>query len=143
MPDERTQILEMLAQGKITVTDAERLLEAIGSPTGAAGSTAAPTPSVTTKVTPKFLRVSVEGGEEKEHVNIRVPFQLLKAGVKLASLIPAAASEKINVAMKEKGINFDIKNLNPETLEELVASIGDLSLDVKEGGGKVVRIFCE
>jgi hypothetical protein len=46
--------------------------------------------------------------------------QLLRAGVRLSSLIPPKARDEVNAAMAKQGIPFDINQLKPENLEELV-----------------------
>jgi hypothetical protein len=44
--------------------------------------------------------------------------------------------------MRENGIPFDINQLKPENLEELVDQLGELTVDVDQERTKV-RIFCE
>jgi hypothetical protein len=148
MNEHRRQILQMLAEGKISAEEAERLLAAVETPSAggnaAQSATAANTP-------PKFLRVQVDSEDDNGHegptkVNVRVPMQLLRAGVKLAYLIPSSALQKANVAMHEQGIPMDLTQIKPENIEELVEQLRDLSVDVdqKDGRNKVkVRVFCE
>ncbi len=104
MNENRRQILEMLATGKITTDEAERLIAALES--GPATGTAEHTRSVNArngasamvKTRAKYLRVLVEAPQEMTglkgptSVNVRVPMQLLRAGVRLASLIPRTSS---------------------------------------------------
>ena len=144
MNENRRQILEMLAAGQITAEEAERLLSALDKsetpPTGPAAESA-PKPK------PKYLRVLVRSEEghnpnDPSTVNIRVPMQLLRAGVRLASLIPVQAREHINNAMRDKGVPFDIAQIRPENLEELVDQLDDLTVDVDQRNAKV-RVFCE
>ncbi len=138
---ERQQILEMLASGKITVPEAEKLLNAIGDDVRAKSETTAVATSPKAKA--KFLRVSVSGSES-EKVEIRVPLQLLRAGVKLASVIPANVQGKIDSSLQEKGIDFSLSDVKPETIEELIDALSEMSIDVADGGeGDSVRIFCE
>jgi antitoxin component of RelBE/YafQ-DinJ toxin-antitoxin module len=71
---------------------------------------------------------------------------LLRAGVRLAGLIPAQALDRANQAIHEKGIPFDLTQIKPQNLEELVEQLNDLTVDVdqKDGGTKVkVRVYCE
>lgn len=142
MNEERRRILTMLAEGKISADEAEALLDAMtgGTPALASGATNNGTPAA-----PKYLRVLVEGHEEGHSgkVNVRVPFNLIRAGVKLAALIPAAAHGPVNKALKEQGIDFDVSKLKPEDLDELVQHLTDLSVDVEGGRGEKVRVFCE
>jgi hypothetical protein len=44
--------------------------------------------------------------------------------------------------LKENGLDLDVSKIKPENLEELVAHLQELSVDV-EGGGDKVRVFCE
>lgn len=144
MNDDRRSILDMLAAGQITADEADRLLGALDR------GPASPQPSdpgyPATRAKPKYLRVAVdtdepgEGGPTK--VNIRVPMQLLRAGVRLSSIIPPAARDQVNAAMREQGVPFDLHQLKPENLEELIDQLSDLTVDVDQEKTKV-RIFCE
>ena len=96
----------------------------------------------------KYLRVLVdsqEGSPRPTKVNIRVPMQLLRAGVRLASLIPVDARDEVNAAMRKEGVPFDIGQLKPENLEELIDHLEDLTVDVdgSDGNTTKVRVFCE
>jgi hypothetical protein len=93
MSEQRRQILEMPAEGKITADEAERLTGALER------ERPEPLPGVASrpKSRPKYLRVVVNatddpGGDGASRVNIRVPLQLLRAGVRLTSLIPRRRS---------------------------------------------------
>lgn len=147
MNEHRRQILQMLSEGKISADEAERLIAALEEPPA---RTSEPGAAIGTKTPPKFLRVQVDsegnGHEGPTKVNVRVPMQLLRAGVKLAYLIPSAALQKANLAMHEKGIPVDLTQIKPENIEELVEQLSDLSVDVdqKDNNNKVkVRVFCE
>jgi hypothetical protein len=147
MGEHRRQILQMLSEGKITADEAERLIAAMGNEAANSGSTNGSESSA--KVRPKYLRVQVDAdedhhGEGPTKVNIRVPMQLLRAGVKLASLIPAPALHRANDAMRAQGFPVDLTQIKPENLEELVDQLNDLTVDVDQDRGKVkVRVFCE
>jgi hypothetical protein len=149
MNEQRRQILQMLSEGKITADEAERLIAALEQPAAPKFSDSATEPAG--KARPKYLRVQVDSEDDGRHdgptkVNVRVPMQLLRAGVKLAGLIPAQALDRANVAIHEKGIPFDLSQIKPENLEELVEHLSDLSVDVdqKDPQTKVkVRVFCE
>jgi len=145
MSENRRQILEMLAAGKITADEAERLIAALEREPA---PSAAATETVPAKPRPKYVRVLVEAlnhhspNGNPTKVNIRVPMQLLRAGVRLGALIPPQARERANQALREKGVNFDLNQIKPENLEALVEQLNDLSIDVDEDHAKV-RIFCE
>ena len=153
MNEHRRQILEMLSAGKITADEAERLIAALGKDAPAASSGNGPS---TLAAKAKYLRVLVdsENGDNPYHgpvkVNIRVPMQLLRAGVRLAGLIPPQAREHVNQALRERGIPFDLSQIRPDNLEELVDQLNELTIDVDVnnrggfGDEKVkVRVFCE
>ena len=141
MNDNRRQILDMLAQGKLTADEAERLIAALerGGNHGA-GATAM---SQADKV--KYLRVLVDTKDPLDgptKVNVRVPMQLLRAGVRLTGVIPMRAREEVNNALRKEGIEFDINNVTPQNLEELIEQLRELSVDVTNEHTKV-RVFCE
>jgi hypothetical protein len=137
MNEDRKRILNMLAENKITAQEAEALLDAMSPPpaTGPTNGGAAP------GADPKYLRVLVEGDEDK--VNVRVPFQLIRAGVRLAALIPAAAHGPVNKALQARGIDIDVSKLKLEDFESLVQHLRDLTVDVEGARGEKVRVFCE
>jgi len=143
MSENRKRILDMLAGGRITAGEAERLLNALEN-----GPVVDVTPAKTFGSS-KYLRVLIEreperAGDEQTRVNIRVPLQLLRAGVKLKSLLPDDARDHMNEAMREKGFDFDINQFKPENLDEMLANLNDLSIDIDKKSRKAkVRIFCE
>jgi hypothetical protein len=141
MNENRRKILDMLAAGQITAEEAERLLSALDKEPAANGSTEPESP----KPKPRYLRVQVEDEGEKGpvHVNVRVPIQLLRAGVKLASVVPAEARERFTVAINREGHKIDLNHLTPENLEEVIENIDDLKVDFDEGHKTKVRFFCE
>jgi len=142
MNEDRKRILAMLAEGKLTADEAERLLDAMGRES-------APRPGVAStngsNGAPKYFRVEVdahEPGDTPTKVNVRVPMQLLRAGVRLSSLIPPRARDEVNAAMVRQGIPFDINQLKPENLDDLLVHLTDFTVDVDSGDAKV-RVYCE
>jgi hypothetical protein len=141
MNDDRRSILQMLAEGKINAEEAERLLAALDR----SEPSAAPPPAAAGgKAAPKYLRVAVDTEETDgpTKVNIRVPMSLLRAGVRLTSLIPPQARDQVNAELSKNGVPFDISQLKPENLEDLVDQLSDLTVDVDQEKTKV-RIYCE
>jgi hypothetical protein len=146
MSENQKKILEMLANKKISVDEAYRLLSALKSeapaPEGAGGT------ETTSKPKAKYLHVSVAPGlhhlhdEDAEVVNVRVPMSLIRSGMKLGSLLPGEAGEKVTEALGEKGINLDMRNMKPEDIDELIAALGDLEVNVVNEK-EVVRVFVE
>ena len=152
MNENRRQILEMLAAGKITADEAERLLSALESaPAAPAGEHTGAVAGATVKTRAKYLRVLVEAPQEMTglkgptSVNVRVPMQLLRAGVRLASLIPAQAHRQFDEALSRHGVPLTLSQIKPENLEELIDHLEDLTVDVDttDQGKTKVRVFCE
>jgi len=147
MSDEKRQILNMLAEKKITVDEAERLLKALGEPVDQRhhhrSESDMEIPN-TGKRKPKYLYISVkpkEGeGKKGEKVNIKIPLFLLRTGLKFGGVLPDSAKEKINRALGEKGI--DISKLEESDFEELVAGLSELAIMVDDEDEKV-SIYCE
>ena len=145
MSENRKKILQMLAEGKISVSEAERLLSLITS----ANNRNESNNSTSAKASPRYLYVVVEPkpGASPEHrhgkVNVRVPFGLIRAGMKLATLIPPEAADKVNDAMKDKGMSFDMRHLKPEDIEDLIGALSDLEVDVVSAKGEKVKVFVE
>jgi hypothetical protein len=158
MNENRRQILEMLAAGKITADEAEKLLAALEpdanasthvSSGGALAGNGSLNSNLNTRA--KYLRVQVEADESMTGmkgpttVNVRVPMQLLRAGVRLASLIPKQAHEHFDEAMSRHGVPITLSQIKPENLEELIDHLEDLTVDVdgKDGNSTKVKVFCE
>jgi len=142
MSDNQKRILNLLAEKKISVDEAQRLLSLTepGKDTGAGTSGESAKPGGKAKYF--HVLVQPEAGSEEKNVNVRIPIALIRAGMKLTSLIPAHASDEVNEALREKGIDFDVRNLKPEDFEELVAALTDLEVDIK-GGKEKVHIYVE
>jgi hypothetical protein len=157
MQEHRRQILTMLAEGKITADQAERLLTAMDAGDAAAqpasstaqanGNGSHDAGAKTAKIKAKYLRVLVEANEGTKGlttVNVRIPMQLLYAGVRLASLIPVQAHQHLDEALSKKGIPLTLSQIKPENLEELIDHLEDLTVDIDAREAKAkVKVFCE
>ena len=141
MDEQSRQVLQLLAEGKVTAEEAERLINALervqpDSPAGAASRL---------KSRPKYLRVLVNAdgdGDGPSRVNIRVPFQLLRAGVRLTSLVPPQALTRANAELAQRGVPIDLTELKPQQLEELIDQLDEVMIDIDDPGSKV-QVFSE
>jgi hypothetical protein len=148
MSEDRARILNLLADGKITADEAERLLDALGprpaETPGPFGGTSAikgdPTPLL--DALPKYLYVNVQG-DKGEKVNVKVPLALVRSGLKLTSLIPPQAMEQINTELADKGITIDFTNLKPEDIDELIEALREMEVSVDGANGEKVRVYAE
>jgi hypothetical protein len=142
----KKKVLEMLEKKKITADEAYRLLSAIDAKESGREDKGR---VIDDKIKHKYLRVTIGPGknqEDSEHVdrvNVRVPMSLIRAGIKLSSLIPPEALDKTNQALNEKGIHFDVRNMKPEDIESLIDALGDTQIDIEGGRGQTVKMFVE
>ena len=145
MSEDRSRILSLLAAGKITADEAERLLDALDAGAGAAAGPAGPAftgdPSPLVAALPKYLYVQVNGSTG-DNVHVKIPIALVRSGLKLTSLIPAQAMDQINKSMSEHGMSVDFTNLKPEDIDELIESLREMEINVDGKNGDVVRVYC-
>ncbi|MHB9148889.1 MAG: SHOCT-like domain-containing protein [Thermoleophilia bacterium] len=142
MNGERTRILGMLAEGKITAQDAELLLDAIQTapgpqPTDPADAEQASGP----RKNPKYMYVKVRS-TDGDNVDVKVPLALARAGLKLTSLIPPLAMAEIDRHMGEQGVSIDFANLKPDDIEELIEGLTEMEVNVDSKNGDNVRVYC-
>jgi hypothetical protein len=140
MSEERKKILDMLVEGKITTDEADRLLAALDrEPADTTSASAEPR-----KGKPKYLRVVVVAQDDgvPARVNVRVPLQLLRAGVQLAALVPPRALDQANDELRKSGIPIDLSQLKPQHIEDLIEHLADFTVDVDQADAKV-QVFCE
>jgi hypothetical protein len=144
MNEQRRQILQLLAEGKVSADEAERLIDALErqQPESPPGAATVPKPR------PKYLRLVVNSADELSsgngptRVNIRVPLRLLRAGVRLASLVPPQVLTKVNAELDKSGVPIDLTQLKPQHLEDLVDALDDVTVDVDDPDTKL-QVFCE
>ncbi len=136
---ETRKVLEMVAEGKISAEDGERLLaklsgseaenvqseEAVPGDENAAKSAKAK----------KYLRITVEKPGH-DPINVRLPLTFLRAQSGFV-LLPNAVKERLS----EKGI--DLSAMGKLKGAELDQYLENLNVDVDRGGRGTVRIFCE
>ena len=140
MSENRRRVLEMLSEGKVSVDEAERL---IGLVDDDASEMRAPQEVLPPrKGQARYLRVVVDANGSAEHVDVRVPLALIKAGVKLHTLVPGHAADGISEALKNHGIDADVRNLRAEDVEQLIDALSDLEVHVQDGSNNV-RVYCE
>jgi hypothetical protein len=135
MSEETRQVLEMLSQGKVSVLEAEQLLNAVRA------STSPQTEDPRTE--PRYFRILVNNpareGKKAEVVNIRVPMTVVRGGLRLGALFPSMlGNKKIRLG---NGNELDLSKVTYADLEAMIRDIGELTVDVD--GDAQVRIRCE
>jgi len=133
MSHETRQVLEMVSSGKVTVQEAEQLLEAV----------AAPGQADEKKAEPRFFRILVNKpareGKKAENVNIRVPMTVVRGGLRVGALFPGMLGKK--KILLDNGTEVDLSKVHYTDLEAMIKDIGELTVDVD--GDAQVRIRCE
>lgn len=155
MSEERRRVLDLLAQQKISVEEAEQLLNAASQPTPGA-SAEEPRPK------PKYVRIAIhkkaaewpkewdfggvkvwqQASRRDKDVSIRVPMALLRNGLRLGAMIPGLADDRMKAHLRERGIDIDLSKLDPAMLESMLSELGELNIDVDSGRAQV-RITAE
>lgn len=132
MSEESRKVLEMLSNGKISVEEAEQLLNAVKTPPQADG-----------KAEPRYFRILVNkparDGKKAENVNIRVPMTVVRGGLRLSSIFPGLLGRK--KIQLDNGTELDLSKIHYSDLEAMIRDIGELTVDVD--GEAQVRIRCE
>ena len=121
MKEEKRKILEMLKDGKITLEEAEQLLEKLNVSESSNNVTRIKKPN-----SKKFLRVRVTE-EDKVKANVNIPIALAEVGL---NLIPKA---KLKVDGKQIDMDQILKLIEEGTEGELV------NIDA-EGDGKNYKV---
>jgi len=122
---EKKKVLEMLAEGKITVDEAERLLNALKrgeSPKAGKGGGK------------RLLKILVNS-KDGDTVNIAIPISLAKIAL---SMVPDSVMEEL-----EEDSDFDLRRFL-EHLDDLLSEMKDFEGDivnVESADGDSVRIF--
>lgn len=151
MSSEKQFILEMLHHGKISVDEAERLLNALGAsapetPFGRHfqfGPGGGPFRKRRHRHRrghhhgmhhgPRFIHIEIDEYTEDGHHDkrrLKVPLKLLKAGINLSGLLPRDAREGIAAKLKAKGIDVDPFSLRGMDIDEFAEALSDLDLDL-------------
>ena len=152
MSDETRRILELLAQGKITVDEADQLLKAVGAataqgPVGDAPAADAGAPP------PRWIRINVrkpaDENRKAKGVNIRVPVAVMKGGMRLGAIIASFAGEKAAQRMRDRGMDLDLakisgdlSKMNGPEFDQFLKTLDDVNIEVDDGKAQV-RITCE
>jgi len=136
MSVETKKVLEMLAEGKITSDDAQRLLDKLATAKEQPESPVPENQENPAATAPrKYLRILING--EGKDVNVRVPLSFVRTGVGLMAVLPPRVADKLN----DKG--FDLSVLKDLKGDELNEALNTLNINIDSSDGKHVRVFCE
>jgi len=131
--EDSRRVLEMLSEGKVSVQEAEQLLQAIAGGPGAHEA----------KDEPRYFRILINkpahDGKKAENVNIKVPMTVVRGGLRLGALFPGLLGKKR--IQLEDGTELDLSKVHYADLEAMIKDIGELTVDVD--GDAQVRVRCE
>jgi hypothetical protein len=134
MSEETRKVLEMLSNGKVSVQEAEQLLQAVAAPNATTEDK---------RVEPRYFHILVNKpareGKKAENVNIRVPMTVVRGGLRLSALFPGMLGKK--KIQLDNGAELDLSKVTYTDLEAMIKDIGELTVDVD--GDAQVRIRCE
>ncbi len=142
MNEERLKVLNMIAEGKISVEEGGKLLDALDK-NEAKTDTSEDLIETVKKAGINYLYVDINPKNEsaKEKVHVKVPLALVRAGVNIASMLPGDVQEKVNSAMDEKGMSFDLSSIKPENIEELIQALEEMEVNI-DSEDHAVRVYC-
>lgn len=140
MSAETKKVLEMLAAGKISPEDAERLLDKL-SGSGATAPTDAPNSQSATggaqqAPRPRFLHIKVQRPDGRD-TDVRLPLGAVRAGRHWAAFLPLRVADKLS----ECGIDFGALDVMNE--QDFQAAIDRLNVRIQSHNGKNVHIYAE
>jgi len=130
----------MLSEGKISPEEAEKLLNAIDDQAIPAGTGSSFLDSMDNKNL--YVQVEPKDGKSSERVSVKVPFALLKAGLNIAGLIPKDAQDKINTSMTDKGINFNLDDISPDNIKEIMTALEEFTVDIDTDDSSI-QVYCK
>ena len=140
--EDTKRVLELLAQGRITVDEADQLLRAMKEPSE---QPAAETRTAETR-TARWMRITIEkaarDGRPAKTVTIRVPVAFARSGLRLGAMFPHVFGPKLKEEFRKQGIDFDFSKLDLGHIEPLLNDLGETTIDVNDGQAQI-RIRCE
>lgn len=124
MSEEKKKILEMLKNGEISVDEADKLLESLGTDTQSTDLA-----RKKDNLASRFIRIQVNS-QSGDNVRVNIPLSLAKVGM---SFIPQEAKAE----MESHGVNL-------ESIIEAIEQGADGELvNIEDNSGDVVRIYLD
>lgn len=131
MSEERKKILNMVAEGKLTPEEADRLLSALKN----------------SKEKSKFFRVRVyDKNRDKPKVRVDIPIGVLKLASKISAAFKGIVPEGLKVDVHGKEISLD--EFTPEMIDKIVEEISEgsrftIAEVADEEKGEFVEVYIE
>jgi hypothetical protein len=130
--EEKRKILNMVAEGKLTPEEADRLLDALKDARGRR----------------RFFKIRVydKNNREKPKVKVNIPIAVLKLASKIGAAFKGMMPEGMKVNLHGKEIALD--EFTPEMIDGIIDSLGDeekfvLAEVTDEEDGEYVEVYIE
>ena len=147
MSVETRKVLDMLAEGKINAEQADKLMEKLSGQSGpetkveepwpsSSAASASSSPSSSSSSKPRFLRIVVDKPGQ-DQINVRIPLAFARSASNLLAVLPSRVKEKLS----EHGM--DLSKAGVFDLSKWMNLAEDMPVDIDEGHGRKVKIFCE
>ena len=132
MSEEKKKILQMVAEGKLTPEEADRLLNALSEVHGKK----------------RFFKIRVyeKNDRERPRVKVNIPVAVLKIASRIGAAFKGIMPEGMKVNMQGKEIALD--EFTPEMIDSILDSLGDeekfiLAEVTDEEKGEYVEVYIE
>jgi hypothetical protein len=132
MSEEKRKILHMVAEGKLTPEEADRLLDALRDARGRK----------------RFFKVMVydKDNREKPKVRVNIPIAVLKLASKIGAAFQGIMPEGMKMNVHGKEIRLD--EFTPEMIDGIIDGLGDedkfvLAEVTDEEDGEYVEVYIE
>jgi len=132
MSEEKKKILQMVAEGKLSPEEADRLLNALSEVHGKK----------------RFFKITVyeKNDRKRPKVKVNIPVAVLKIASKIGAAFKGMMPEGMKVNMQGKEIALD--EFTPEMIDSIVDSLGDeekfiLAEVTDEEKGEYVEVYIE
>jgi hypothetical protein len=134
------RILELLAEGKITVDEAAKLLTALRSNETVTGAPV----TATERPAPQYLHIVAgpKAADDREHLRIKIPLSLLRAGAKLRAFVPPEARDEITEKLRAKGLEVDPFDMTGAEIDDFLRALADFELEAGDEEGRL-RLYVE
>ncbi len=117
------EILDKLAAGEMSAEEAERRLGGLPDVVDQPARDGGP------KDAPKYQRNIVEGADASEPMlNLRVPLNIVRAGIKLGAMLPEPTREKMSEKLRARGIFVDPFELASD-METFIETLSGLEIE--------------
>ena len=132
MSEEKRKILNMVAEGKLTPEEADRLLDALRDARGKK----------------RFFKVRVydSNNRDKPSVKVNIPIAVMKLASKIGAAFQGVMPEGMKLNLQGKEIKLD--ELTPEMIDGMIDGLGDeekfmLAEVTDEEKGEYVEVYIE